>query len=100
MEKIRTIVRIAGKDYALTGYDSEEYVKRVARYVDRKLTELEMATRLPIGQLAVLTAVNIADDMLKSHDENTRLKKELEIARMDLEKMRRENQELKDRIGE
>ena len=28
MEKIRTTVRIAGKDYTLSGYDSEEYVRR------------------------------------------------------------------------
>ena len=72
MEKIRTTVKIAGKEYTMTGYDSEEYVRRVARYVDRKMTELSLATRLPTNSLAVLTALNIADDMLKAHDEITR----------------------------
>ena len=88
MEKIRTTVRIAGKDYTLSGYDSEEYVRRVASYVDRKITELELATRLPSQQLAVLTSVSIADDLLKAHDENARLRKELSQTREELERLR------------
>ena len=31
MEKIRTTVRIAGKDYTMSGYDSEDYVHRIGR---------------------------------------------------------------------
>jgi len=77
MDKIRTTVRIAGKDYAMTSYDSEAHVQRVAHYVDRKMTELSLATRLPSAQLAVLTALNVTDDMLKSRDENNRLRREI-----------------------
>ena len=76
MEKIRTTVRIAGRDYAMASYDSEAHVQRVAHYVDRKMTELGLATRLPQQQLAVLTALNVTDDMLKAHDEANRLRKE------------------------
>ena len=86
MEKMRTTVRIAGRDYSMTGYDSEEYVQRVAGYVDRKMNELSIATRVPQNQLAVLVALNIADDMLKAQDENNRLKRELGLARERLEK--------------
>lgn len=93
MEKIRTTVRIAGKEYAMTSYDSEEYVQRVAHYVDRKMTELSLATRLPSVQLAVLTALNVADDMLKAHDENNRLRRELGLMQEELEALRR-------RVGE
>lgn len=89
MQKIRTTVRIAGKDYTLSGYDGEEYVRRVATYVDRKITELELATRLPSQQLAVLTSVSIADDLLKAHDENARLRRELALAREELENLRK-----------
>ena len=53
MEKIRTTVRVAGKDYTIASYDSEAHVQRVAAYVDRKLSELSMATRLPQAQLSV-----------------------------------------------
>jgi hypothetical protein len=43
-DKIKTIVRIAGQEYRLTGYESEEYMHRVAIHVDRKMTEISKAT--------------------------------------------------------
>ena len=100
MEKIRTTVKIAGKEYTMTGYDSEEYVRRVARYVDRTMTELSLATRLPTNSLAVLTALNIADDMLKAHDEITRTRKELDQTREQLESLRAELTALRKKTGE
>ena len=81
MEKIRTTVRIAGKEYTIASYDSEEYVSRVAAWVDQRMEELAAATKLPTAQLAVLTAVNAADDMMKSRDEIRRLKAELDALR-------------------
>ena len=77
-EKTRATVRIAGRDYTIASYDSPEYVARVAAYVDRKMNELGLATRLPAGQLAVLAAVNATDDMMKSRDEIDRLRREIE----------------------
>ena len=78
MQKIRTTVRIAGKEYTIASTDTEEYVNRVASWVDRRMNELAAATRLPATQLAVLTAVNAADDMMKSRDEIRRLEAELD----------------------
>ena len=75
MEKIRTTVRVAARinsEIARASYDPEAHVQRVAAFVDRKLNELSAATRLPQAQLSVLAALNIADDMLKAHDEITR----------------------------
>ena len=81
MQKIRTTVRIAGKEYTIASTDSEAYVNRVASWVDRRMNELAAATRLPATQLAVLTAVNAADDMMKSRDEIRRLEAELDDLR-------------------
>ena len=81
MQKIRTTVRIAGKEYTIASTDTEEYVNRVASWVDRRMNELAAATRLPAAQLAVLTAVNAADDMMKSRDEIRRLEAELDDLR-------------------
>ena len=92
MEKIRTTVRIAGKDYTMSGYDKEEYVRRVAIYVDRKIHELSMTTRMPMQDVCVLTAVTLADEMLKSQDENNRLRRELSEARAALEDAQKELQ--------
>ena len=89
MQKIKTTVRIAGRDYAISSYDSEAYVQSVAAWVDRRMRELNQATRLPGGQLAVLAAVNAADDMMKSREENRRLKRELEAAHDEIERLKR-----------
>lgn len=86
MQKIRTTVKIAGKEYNIAGYDPKEHVQRVAAYVDQRMNELALATRLPSAQLAVLTAVNAADDMIKSRDEVQRLCREVEQLRAELEK--------------
>ncbi len=86
MEKIRTTVRIAGKDYTMSGYDKEEYVRRVAIYVDRKIHELSMTTRMPMQDVCVLTSVTIADELLKAQDEINRLRRELSETRQALEK--------------
>ena len=88
MEKIKTTVRIAGKEYAITSYDSEAYVQNVAAWVDRRMRELHQSTKLPGGQLAVLTAMNAADDMMKSREEIRRLKQELEEARREIERLK------------
>ena len=88
MQKIRTTVRIAGKEYVLATYDSEEYVQEVAAWVDRKMTELSEATKLPASQLAVLAAVNATDDMMKSREENRRLKQQLDAARGEIERLK------------
>ena len=97
MEKTRTTVRISGRDYTITGYDSEDYVRRVATYVDRKLKELRAVTKLPGDDLAVLAAVNVTDDMLKAHDENARLRDELLEARQALQSAENEIALLKSR---
>ena len=73
MQKIRTTVKIAGKEYNITGYDPAEHVQRVAEHVDRTMSELSLTTHLPPAQLAVLAAINATDDMIKSRDEIRRL---------------------------
>ena len=67
--------------------DSEAYVRRVAAYVDRKIGELTLATRLPAADAAVLTAITLADDAFKAQDENTRLRRELDQARLEIDRL-------------
>ena len=84
MEKQKTVVRVGGKEYGLVSADPPEYMHRVAAYVDRKLEETAMATRLPTNMVAVLVSLNMADDLMKSHDENSRLRRELNQLRQEL----------------
>ena len=87
MEKKRVTIRVAGKDYNMTSSDSEADVRRVAAYVDRKIGELTLATRLPAADAAVLTAITLADDAFKAQDENTRLRRELDQARLEIDRL-------------
>ena len=78
MEKQKITVTVAGKNYTLVSGDPPAFVKRVAAFVDRKLSEMEAVTNLPSGQAAVLTCFNLAEDLLKAQDENTMLRKQME----------------------
>ena len=78
MEKQKITVTVAGKNYTLVSSDPPAYVKRVAAFVDRKLSETAAVTNLPSGQAAVLTCFNLAEDLLKAQDENTLLRKQME----------------------
>ena len=90
MAKMRTIVRIAGREYPIASSDSEEYVRRVAGYVDRKIAELSQATRLPALESATLAAVTIADELAKSREEIARLRAQMEAERDELARLRAE----------
>ncbi len=89
MVKQKTTVRVAGKEYTLVSSEAPEYMNRVAVYVDRKISETALATRLPVDKAAVLTSINIADELMKSHDENSRLRRELMNVRRELEEARK-----------
>ena len=81
MEKQKTTVRVAGKEYTLVSSDSPEHLSRVAAYVDRSITETAFATRMNKENVAVLVSLNIADELMKAHDENARLRRELNALR-------------------
>ena len=78
MEQQKITVRVAGKNYTLVSADPPEFVKRVAAFVDRRLSETETVTRLPSGQAAVLTCFNLAEELLKAQDENTLLRRQMD----------------------
>ena len=66
MPRTRTTVRINGHDYVLAGEEPEEYMHEVAIYVDKKMSEIHRKyDKLSTSMVAVLAAVNIADELLK-----------------------------------
>lgn len=95
MEKNRTTVQIMGVNYTLSGVESPEYIHRVALYVDRKMQEIGLAQKLTTNHLAVLSCINIADELIKAQDENNRMRKELAATRQELSRLQRENTLLK-----
>ena len=77
MEKQKTTVSVGGKEYTIVSSDSPEHMMRVAAYADRKLRESAAVSRLPLAQAGALTALNLADELMKAQDENPRLRREL-----------------------
>ena len=93
MDKIKTTVRIGGKEYTMTGNDSEEYIHRVAIYVDRKMSQIEESNNnLSTTMLAVLTCLNIADELLKLREETGDIRQQLENARRQVEALTRQQE--------
>lgn len=82
MEKNSTKVKIAGAEYTITGYETEEYMQKVGIYVDKKMNEIrQKCFNLDTSMIAVLTAVNIADENLKLYDRIEDLEREVEDLR-------------------
>ena len=93
MDKIKTTVRIGGKEYTMTGSDSEEYIHRVAIYVDRKMSQIEESNNnLSTTMLSVLTCLNIADELLKLREETGDMRQQLENARRQVEALTRQQE--------
>ncbi len=69
-ERRKTIVRIAGKEYTLLADLPEEYIHKVAIYVDKKMNEVSRQRGdLSTAMLAVLAAINMADEVMELRGE-------------------------------
>lgn len=61
-------VIINGKQYVLGGYESEEYLQKVASYINSKITEFKQQDfyrTLDNEMRSILLQLNIADDFFK-----------------------------------
>ena len=80
-EKTSAEVIIGGKVYTLSGYEGEEYLQRVATYINNKINEfngMEELRRFPIDMKATLLQLNIADDYFKAKAQVEKLEQEIE----------------------
>lgn len=91
--KTDTEVIIGGKIFTLSGYESEEYLQRVASYINNKLEEygkIESFRRQPLDTQAVLMQLNIADDYFKSKKQISLLEEELQAKEKELYDLKHE----------
>ena len=77
--KNRTEVLIDGKIYTMSGYESEEYLQRVATYLNKisEIKNLEGYHRLSSDLQAILLNLNTADDYFKAKKQADNLESEL-----------------------
>lgn len=78
MLKTKTTVLIDGIEYKLSGSESEEYMHQVAILVDSRLRKTKtQCESLNTTLVAVLTAVNIADELIKERWKNQALENQM-----------------------
>lgn len=58
-------VTIAGREYTLVAAEDAAYMEKVARLVDKKVSEVPDSAGVSSTEAAILAALNIADDYLK-----------------------------------
>jgi len=67
-------VNIFGTDYKIATDTDVEYTRKVARYVDVKMREVAHSLSLrSAAKIAVLTAINLADELRRERDVNRSL---------------------------
>ena len=84
-------VLIGGKIITLSGYESKEYLQKVASYMNNKLAELSELpgySRQPMETKHTLLSLNIADDYFKA-------KQQAEVYEQDLQLKDKEMYDLK-----
>ncbi len=89
--KTDTEVIIGGKLYTLSGYESEEYLQKVASYINNKISDymkMDAFRRQPLDTQNVLLQLNIADDYFKA-------KKQISLMEDDLRTKEKELYDLK-----
>ena len=112
-----TKVVINGKVYTLSGYESEEYLQKVAVYINNKINDFKKIDgykRLNMDNQRILLELNIADDYYKAkkqadaveaelHSKDKQLydvKHELIAAQIQVEALEKENEALKKQLNE
>lgn len=91
--KTDTEVIIGGKVFTLSGYESEEYLQRVASYINNKVNEyskVDSFRRKPLDTQSVLLQLNIADDYFKAKKQISVLEEELQRKEKELYDLKHE----------
>lgn len=101
-EKTEIEVLIDGKVYKVSGYESVEYIQKIANYINAKERDLKaqgVYNRIPNALRAYLMDLNIADDYFKAMNEKEKLKYELEKKNRDIYEVKHELAKLQTQLA-
>lgn len=91
--KTDTEVIIGGKVFTLSGYESEEYLQKVASYINNKITEynkVDSFRRQSTDMQNVLLQLNVADDFFKAKKQISLLEDEVRAKEKELYDLKHE----------
>lgn len=78
-------IKVFGQTYTVKTDAEEDYIQAVAKYVNEKMDEVLKKTKsVSTLNVAILTALNIADDLLKEKEKRVALLQEVEAKSKDL----------------
>lgn len=73
-------IKVFGQTFSVKTDAEEDHLQAVARYVNEKMEEVLKKTKsVSTLNVAILTALNIADDLLKEKEQRKALVKEVEV---------------------
>lgn len=62
----RVVVNICGEEYTFVAEESASYMQKVGSYVSEKMDEVLNGAKVGRSDAAILTAVNITDELFKA----------------------------------
>jgi cell division protein ZapA len=78
-------IKVFGQTYTVKTDAEEDHIQEIARYVNEKMDEVIKKTRsVSTLNVAILTALNIADDLLKEKEKRMAILREVEGKSKDL----------------
>ena len=95
-ERNSVTVKIYGQEYSISGEMSREKILKLADYVDGKMKEVGEFYTGPISSIAVLAAMNLAEEIFSQEDRA----KEVEELKNRLGETERFNDVLRSRVEE
>lgn len=73
-------IKVFGQTFSVKTDAEEDHLQAVAQYVNEKMEEVLKKTKsVSTLNVAILTALNIADDLLKEKEQRKALVKEVEV---------------------
>ncbi len=91
--KTDTEVLINGKVYTLCGYESEDYLQKIASYLNSKLNEyshVEAFRRANLDRQNVLMQINLADDYFKAKNQILNMEEDMTAKEKELYDLKHE----------
>ena len=95
-------VVIDGKVYTLSGYEGEEYLQKVAAYINSKISEfdeIEEYRHIPVTTKNTLIQLDIADDYFKAKAQVEKLERDMENKEKEIYDLKLECNDLIFRVG-
>ena len=101
--KSNTQVLIGGKIFTMSGNENEEYLQKIAAYLNRKIAEIDQESvgrRMRADTKELMIQINIADDLMKERELSAQMETDLKQVREELNMTRQELAALQTRYEE